>query len=71
MVSRLVVGLIILVGAMVGLVGAWTRASREKAKIEFEKQQQIGKNKNKKKKKKAEVQKTNEKTTFVDKIFKK
>lgn len=66
-----VVGLIILVGAMVGLVGAWTKASREKAKVEFEKQQKIGKNKNKNKKKKAEVQKTNEKTTFVDKIFKK
>ena len=64
-----VVGLIILVGAMVGFVGAWTKRSREKAMIEYEKQQKIGKNKNKKKK--AEVQKTNEKTTFVDKIFKK
>lgn len=64
-----VVGLIILIGAMIGFVGAWTKRSREKAKIEFEKQQKIGKNKNKKKK--AEVQKTNEKTTFVDKIFKK
>ena len=64
-----VVGLIILVGAMVGFVGAWTKRSREKAMIEYEKQQKIGKNKNKKKK--AEVQKTNEKTTFVDKICKK
>jgi hypothetical protein len=68
-----VVVLIIIVGAGVGFVGAWTKRSREKAKIEFEKQQNIGKNKNKNKKKnkKAEVQKTNEKTTFVDKIFKK
>ena len=64
-----VVALIIIVGAIVGLVGAWTKISREKAKVEYEKQQNIGKNK--KKKKKAEVSKTNEKTTFVDKIFKK
>ena len=64
-----VVALIIIVGAVVGLVGAWTRKSRDKAKAEYEKQQNIGKNK--KKKKKAAVQKTNEKTTFVDKIFKK
>ena len=63
--------LIIIVGAVVGLVGAWSKKSREKAKVEYEKQQKIGKNKNKNKKKKAEVQKTNEKTTFVDKIFKK
>lgn len=63
------VALIILVGAIVGFVGAWSKRSREKAKIEYEKQQKIGKNKNKKKK--AEVQKSQEKTTFVDKIFKK
>lgn len=63
------VALIILVGALVGFVGAWSKRSREKAKIEYEKQQKIGKNKNKKKK--AEVQKSQEKTTFVDKIFKK
>ncbi|MBQ2652111.1 MAG: hypothetical protein IJF83_01015 [Methanobrevibacter sp.] len=60
---------IIIVGAVVGFVGAWAKRSREKAKVEFEKQQKIGKNK--KKKKKAEVSKTNEKTTFVDKVFKK
>ena len=64
-----IVALIIIVGAGVGFVGAWAKRSREKAKIEYEKQQKIGKTK--KKKKKAEVQKTNEKTTFVDKIFKK
>ncbi len=64
-----IVALIIIVGAGVGFVGAWTKRSREKAKVEYEKQQNIGKNK--KKKKKAEIQKTNEKTTFVDKIFKK
>lgn len=66
-----VVALIIVVGAIVGFVGAWTKRSREKAQEEFENKQNIGKNKNKKKKKKAEVQKTNEKTTFVDKVFKK
>ena len=41
---------IILVGALVGFVGAWTKRSREKAKIEYEKQQKIGKNKKKNKK---------------------
>ena len=61
--------IIIVVGAVVGFVGAWSKRSREKAKAEYEKQQKIGKNK--KKNKKVEVQKTNEKTTFVDKIFKK
>ena len=61
------VALIVIVGAFVGLVGAWTKVSREKAKVEYEKQQKIGK----KKKKKTEIQKTNEKTTFVDKVFKK
>lgn len=64
-----VAGLIVVVGAIVGFVGAWAKTSREKAKIEYEKQQKIGKNK--KKNKKAEIKKTNEKTTFVDKIFKK
>ena len=64
-----VVALIVIVGAIVGLVGAWAKVSREKAKIEYEKQQNIGKNK--KKKKKAEIQKTNEKTTFLNIIFKK
>ena len=61
--------IIIVVGAVVGFVGAWSKRSREKAKAEYEKQQKIGKNK--KKNKKVEVQKTNEKTTFVDNIFKK
>ena len=61
--------LILIVGALVGFVGAWTKKSRAEAKEQYEKQQKIGKNK--KKKKKAEIQKTQEKTTFVDKIFKK
>lgn len=43
--------LIIVVGAFVGLVGAWTKRSRENAREQYEKQQKIGKNKNKKKKK--------------------
>lgn len=64
-----IAAVIIIVGAIVGFTGAWAKRNREKAKIEYEKQQKIGKNKNKKKK--AEIQKTNEKTTFVDKIFKK
>ncbi|WP_298500139.1 hypothetical protein [uncultured Methanobrevibacter sp.] len=64
--------LILIVGALIGFVGAWTRKSREKAKAEFEKKQNIGKNKNKNKKnKKANVKKANEKTSYVDKIFKK
>ncbi len=68
-----VAALIIVVGALVGFVGAWAKVSREKAKIEYEKQQNIGKNKNKNKKKnkKVDAKKTNENTTFVDKIFKK
>ena len=41
--------LIIVVGAFVGLVGAWTKRSRENAREQYEKQQKIGKNKNKKK----------------------
>ena len=40
---------IFLVGAFVGLVGAWARRDREKAKEEYEKQKP-GKKKNKKKK---------------------
>ena len=43
--------LIIVVGALVGLVGAWTKRSRENAREQYEKQQKIGKNKNKKKNK--------------------
>lgn len=41
--------IILLVGAFVGLVGAWTKRNRVKALAEYEKQQKIGKNKNKKK----------------------
>ena len=44
--------IILLVGAFVGLVGAWTKQSRLKAIKEYEKHQKIGKNKNKKKNKK-------------------
>ena len=43
--------LILIIGAFVGFVGAWTKRSREKAMIEYEKKQQIGKNKNKNKNK--------------------
>lgn len=43
--------LILVVGAFVGLVGAWTKRSRVKALEQYEKQQKIGKNKNKKKNK--------------------
>lgn len=42
--------IILLVGAFVGLVGAWTKRNRVKALAEYEKQQKIGKNKNKNKK---------------------
>ena len=43
--------IILLVGAFVGFVGAYSHSAREKAKIEYEKQQKSGKkNKNKKKK---------------------
>ena len=58
---------ILLVGAFVGFVGGYVKRSQIKAEEEYNKQQKIGKNK----KKKAKVQKTQEKTTFVDKIFKK
>jgi len=44
--------IILLVGAFVGFVGAWSKQSRLKAMEEYEKQQKIGKNKNKKKNKK-------------------
>ena len=44
--------IILLVGAFVGLVGAWTKVNRMKAMAEYEKQQKIGKNKNKNKNKK-------------------
>lgn len=42
--------LILIIGAFVGFVGAWTKRSREKALIEYEKKQQIGKTKKKNKK---------------------
>ncbi len=42
--------IILLVGAFVGFVGAWTKRSRAKAKEEYEKKQKIGKNKKKNKK---------------------
>lgn len=41
--------LILLIGALIGFVGALMKRSREKAKIDYEKKQKIGKNKNKKK----------------------
>lgn len=59
---------ILIVGAVVGFVGAWTKRSRVKALEQYEKQQKIGKNKNKKKKAKVQPK---ENKTFVDKIFKK
>ena len=42
--------LILVVGAFVGLVGAWTKKSRTQALAAQEKKQKIGKNKTKKKK---------------------
>ena len=44
--------IIIVVGAVVGLVGALTKVNRMKALAEYENQQKIGKNKNKNKNKK-------------------
>lgn len=41
---------ILIVGAVVGFVGAWTKRSRVKALEQYEKQQKIGKNKKKKQK---------------------
>lgn len=64
-----VVVLILIVGAFVGFVGAWTKRSRMKALEEYEKKQNIGKTK--KKNKKANVQKTEEETGFLSKILKK
>ena len=40
--------LFLVIGALVGAVGAWGKTKREQAKIEYEKQQKKGKNKNKK-----------------------
>jgi Na+-transporting methylmalonyl-CoA/oxaloacetate decarboxylase gamma subunit len=42
--------IILIVGAVVGFVGAWTKRSRVKALEQYEKQQKIGKNKKKGKK---------------------
>lgn len=61
--------LILLVGALTGLVGAWAKRDRVKALEEYEKKQNIGKTK--KKNKKANIQKTEEKTGFLSKIIKK
>ncbi len=44
--------IILLVGALVGMIGAWAKQNRLKAIAEYEKQQKIGKNKNKNKNKK-------------------
>jgi hypothetical protein len=44
--------IILIIGAFVGFVGAWTKRSRAKALEEYEKNPQAGKNKNKKKNKK-------------------
>jgi hypothetical protein len=43
--------IILIVGAFIGLVGAWAKRDRIKAKEAYEKKQKIGKNKNKNKKK--------------------
>lgn len=64
-----VAAIILIVGAFVGFVGGWAKRSRVKALEQYEKQQNIGKKKNKKKK--ANVQQKKEKTSYVDKIFKK
>lgn len=47
-----VVAIILLIGAFVGLVGAYTKRSRVKALEQYEQQQKIGKNKKKNKNKK-------------------
>lgn len=44
--------LILLVGAIIGLVGAWVKRDRVRALEQYEKQQKIGKNKKKNKNKK-------------------
>lgn len=59
--------LILFVGAFIGFVGGWAKRDRMRALEQYEKKQNIGKNK----KKKANVKNKNEKTTYVDKIFKK
>ena len=64
-----VVALIIIVGAVIGFVGAWTKRSRQKAMEEYEKQQKIGKKKNKNKKVKETPKKEN--NGFLNKILKK
>ena len=61
--------LILIVGAFVGFVGAMAKRNRAKALEEYEKKQNIGKTK--KKNKQANVQKTEQKTGFLNKIFKK
>ena len=60
--------LILIIGAIVGLVGAWAKKSRLKAIEEHEKQQNIGKNKTKKKK--AKAQKDKPKSGFLNKFKK-
>lgn len=43
-----IAAVILFIGVVVGVVGAWGKISREKAKVEYEAQQKPGKNKNKK-----------------------
>ena len=43
----------LLIGAVIGVVGAWAKSSREKAKVEYEKEQKSKKNKKDKKIKKS------------------
>ena len=66
----LIIVAIALVGAFVGLVGAWARRDREKAKVEYAKKQKIGKNKTKNKKNKAK-EPQDENKGFLSKISKK
>ena len=47
-----VVLIILLIGALLGMVGAWAKRDRMRAISEYEKKQQIGKNKKKNKNKK-------------------
>ncbi len=47
-----VVLIILLIGALLGMVGAWAKRDRMRALSEYEKKQQIGKNKKKNKNKK-------------------
>ncbi|WP_297826920.1 hypothetical protein [uncultured Methanobrevibacter sp.] len=62
-----IAALIIITGAFIGFVGAWSKRSRVKALEEYEKKQNIGKTK----KKKAVETQTEEKQGFLSKIFKK